>query len=110
MLKSLHGDKINAPKPLKQNLKKLAKFQRKFARTEKGSNRRERKRLRVAKLHAKIKDIRTDFLHKLSTDLVEKYDTLVLDNLNVYGMVKNLKLAKAISDLGIETVQNFDWG
>ncbi len=95
-----NGNKINAPKPLKNNLKKLAKFQRKFARTEKGSKRRERQRLRVAKLHAKIKDIRTDFLHKLSTDLIKKYDTIVLEDLNVSGMVKNRKLAKAISDLG----------
>ena len=95
-----NGDKINAPKPLKQNLKKLAKFQRKFARTEKGSKRRERRRLKIAKLHGKIKDIRTDFLHKLSTDLVKKYDTIVLEDLNVSGMVKNRKLAKAISDLG----------
>ncbi|NES69855.1 MAG: IS200/IS605 family element transposase accessory protein TnpB, partial [Okeania sp. SIO2D1] len=95
-----NGDKIVAPKPLKQNLKKLAKFKRKFARTEKGSKRREKARLRVAKLHGKIKDIRTDFLHKLSTDLVKKYDTIVLEDLNVSGMIKNRKLAKAISDLG----------
>ncbi|NEO56487.1 MAG: IS200/IS605 family element transposase accessory protein TnpB [Okeania sp. SIO3B5] len=95
-----NGEKFEAPKPLKQNLKKLAKFQRKFARTEKGSKRRERHRLRAAKLHAKIKDIRTDFLHKLSTNLVKEYDTIVLEDLNVSGMVKNRKLAKAISDLG----------
>ena len=95
-----NGEKFKAPKPLKQNLKKLAKFQRKFVRTEKGSKRREKHRLRVAKLHAKIKDIRTDFLHKLSTDLVKKYDTIVVEDLNVSGMVKNRKLAKAISDLG----------
>nr|WP_293093255.1 RNA-guided endonuclease TnpB family protein [Okeania sp. SIO2F4] len=60
----------------------------------------ERRRLRVAKLHAKVKDIRTDFLHKLSTDLVKKYDTIVLEDLNVSGMVKNRKLSKTISDLG----------
>ncbi len=95
-----NGDKIEGPKPLKQNLKKLAKFQRKLVRTEKGSKRRERRRLRVAKLHAKVKDIRTDFLHKLSTDLVKKYDTIVLEDLNVSGMVKNRKLSKTISDLG----------
>ena len=47
-------DKIDAPKPLKNNLKKLAKFQRKFAKTEPGSKRREKARLRVAKLHAQI--------------------------------------------------------
>ena len=97
---SLHGDKINAPKPLKNNLKKLAKFQRKLAKTEPGSNRYEKRRLKIGKLHAKIKDIRTDFLHKLSTDLVREYDTIVLEDLNVSGMVKNRKLAKAISDLG----------
>ncbi|GGA50089.1 transposase [Okeania sp. KiyG1] len=45
-----NGDKINAPKPLKNNLKKLAKFQRKFAKTEKGSKPREKRRLRIAKL------------------------------------------------------------
>ncbi|NEQ75626.1 MAG: IS200/IS605 family element transposase accessory protein TnpB [Okeania sp. SIO2C9] len=95
-----NGDKINAPKPLKNNLKKLAKFQRKFAKTELGSKRREKARILIAKLHAKVKDIRTDFLHKLSTDLVKKYDKIVLEDLNVSGMVKNCKLARAISDLG----------
>nr|WP_293161623.1 transposase [Okeania sp. SIO2C9] len=69
-----------------------------MSRTEKGSKGRERHRLKVAKLsygmlrkHGKIKDIRTDFLHKLSTDLVEKYDIIVLEYLNVSGMVKNRK-------------------
>ncbi|WP_293084895.1 RNA-guided endonuclease TnpB family protein [Okeania sp. SIO3B5] len=109
-----NGEKFEAPKPLKKNLKKLSRFQRKFAKTELGSKRREKARVRVAKLsygmlrkHAKVKDIsygmlrkRTDFLHKLSTDLVKKYDTIVLEDLNVSGMVSNHKLAKAISDLG----------
>ncbi|WP_293118783.1 RNA-guided endonuclease TnpB family protein [Okeania sp. SIO1I7] len=95
-----NGEKILAPKPLKKNLKKLAKFQRKFAKSEPGSKRRERRRLKIARLHAKIKDIRTDFLHKLSTNLVKKYDTIVLEDLKVSGMVKNRKLSKAISDLG----------
>ncbi len=95
-----NGEKILAPKPLKHNLKKLAKFQRKLAKTEPGSKRRQRRRLKIARLHAKIKDIRTDFLHKLSTDLVRKYDTIVIEDLNVSGMIKNRKLAQAISDLG----------
>jgi len=95
-----NGEKFEAPKPLKQNLKKLAKFQRKFAKTQPGSKRREKRRLKIAKLHGKIQDIRTDFLHKLSTDLVRNYDTIVLEDLNVSGMVRNRKLAKAISDLG----------
>ncbi|WP_293125834.1 transposase [Okeania sp. SIO1I7] len=116
-----NGEKFKLSLPLKKNLKKLGKFQRKFAKTELGSKRREKARVRVAKLsygmlrkHAKVKDIsygmlrkRTDFLHKLSTDLVRKYDTIVLEDLNVSGMVsygmlrkRNRKLAKAISDLG----------
>ncbi len=109
-----NGEKFKLSLPLKRNLKKLAKFHRKFVKTEKGSKGREKARLRVAKLHARIKDIsyrmlrkRTDFIHKLSTDLVHKYDTIVLEDLNVSGMVssgmlrkRNRKLAKAISDMG----------
>ncbi|WP_293164627.1 RNA-guided endonuclease TnpB family protein [Okeania sp. SIO2C9] len=95
-----NGQKIFAPKPLKKSLKKLAKFQRKFARTEVGSKRHEKARLKVAKLHAKIKDIRAYFLHKLSTNLVTNYDCIVLEDLNVSGMVRNHKSALAISDLG----------
>ncbi len=95
-----NGQKFEAPKPLKKNLKKLAKFQRQLAQKIPGSKRREKAKLRVAKLHAKITDIRTDFLHQLSTKLIREYDTIVLEDLNVSGMVKNRKLAKAISDLG----------
>nr|WP_293093323.1 transposase [Okeania sp. SIO2F4] len=86
-----NGDKINAPKPLKKNLKKLAKFQRRLAKKIPGSKRREKAKLRVAKLHARIKDIRKDFLHKLSTKLTREYDTIILEDLNVSGMIKNRK-------------------
>ncbi|MGB3508021.1 MAG: RNA-guided endonuclease TnpB family protein [Microcoleaceae cyanobacterium] len=81
-------------------MKKLAKFQRKLAKKRPDSKRREKAKLRVAKLQATIKDIRTDFLHKLSTKLTREYDTIVIEDLNVSGMIKNRKLAKAISDLG----------
>jgi putative transposase len=93
-------EKVNAPKPLKKNLKKLKRFQKSLSRCQKGSKRREKARLKVAKLHAKIKDIREDFLHKLSTRLTRAYQTIVLEDLNVSGMVKNRKLSRAISDLG----------
>jgi putative transposase len=95
-----NGEKVDAPKPLKANLKKLARLQRKLARCEKGSNRREMAKKRVAKLHQRIKDIRTDFLHKLSSRLIFENQEISLEDLNVSGMVKNRCLSKAISDLG----------
>jgi len=94
------GEKIEAPKPLKKRLKRLRKAQRNFSRKQKGSNRREKARKRVAKIHAKIKDTRTDFLHKLSPRVVREKQTIVLEDLNTSGMVKNRKLSRAISDLG----------
>lgn len=94
------GEKIEAPKPLKRNLKKLARFQKELSRCQKGSNRRKVARLKVAKLHARISDIRKDFLHKLSSKLIFENQEINLEDLNVSGMVKNRKLSKAISDLG----------
>ena len=94
------GEKIEAPKPLKKRLKRLRKAQRNFSRKQKGSHRREKARKRVAKIHAKIKDTRTDFLHKLSPRVVREKQTIVLEDLNTSGMVKNRKLSRAISDLG----------
>ncbi|MEB3248016.1 MAG: RNA-guided endonuclease TnpB family protein, partial [Merismopediaceae bacterium] len=57
-------------------------------------------RRRVAKIHAEIKDTRTDFLHKLSTRLIRENQTIVLEDLNTSGLLKNRKLSRAISDLG----------
>jgi len=94
------GEKVKAPKPLKKNLRKLQKAQRKLARRKKGSKRRELARKKVAKIHAKISDIRKDFLHKLSTRIIRENQTIVLEDLNVSGMMKNRKLSRAISDLG----------
>jgi putative transposase len=94
------GEKVDAPKPLKKRLHRLRRLQRNLARKQKGSKRRYRARQRLAKLHAKIGDTRTDFLHKLSTRLIRENQTIAVEDLNVSGMVKNRKLARAISDLG----------
>ncbi|HAC62149.1 MAG TPA: transposase [Cyanothece sp. UBA12306] len=95
-----NGEKIKAPKPLKSNLKRLRKLQRNLSRKKKGSKRRGVARKKVAKLHAKITDIRTDFIQKLSTKLIRENQTIALEDLKVSGMVKNRKLSRAISDLG----------
>jgi putative transposase len=102
------GEKVKAPKPLKKNLRKLKKAQRKLARKVKmmggrslqRSKRRERARKKVARIHAKISDVRKDFLHKLSTRVIRENQTIVLEDLAVSNMVKNRKLSRAISDLG----------
>ena len=94
------GTKIGAPKPLKTNLKKLQRLSKSLSRKQKGSNNREKAKTKLSRLHYKISNIRKDFLHKLTTNLVKQFDVICIENLNVKGMVKNCKLSCAISDLG----------
>jgi putative transposase len=85
---------------------RIAQLQKQLARRVKGSNRWERTRLRIAKLHCRIDDMRTDFLHKLSTKLTNENQVVVLEDLNVRGMLKNRKLSKAISRQGWRAFRN----
>ncbi|NEP84990.1 MAG: IS200/IS605 family element transposase accessory protein TnpB, partial [Okeania sp. SIO3B3] len=101
------GTKVDAPKPLKKRIKKLRKLSKSLSHKTKGSKRYEKARIRVAKFHAKLKDTRTDFLHKLSTEIIRENQTIVLEDLNVSGMVKNRKLSRAISDLGWRQFRTF---
>lgn len=78
--------------------KELKKQQQHLSRKIKGSNRYEKQRIKVAKLHKKITNSRVDNLHKVSTELIRKYDTIILEDLNIKGMIKNHKLAKHIAD------------
>nr|DAE62650.1 MAG TPA: endonuclease [Caudoviricetes sp.] len=87
-------------KYLAKSEKKLAKLQRQLSRKSKGSNRWEKARLQVARLHEHITNQRHDMLHKLSTDLVRNYDLIAIEDLASSNMVKTHKLAKAISDAG----------
>ncbi len=80
--------------------RKIRREQRKLNRRFKGSKRRERTRLRIAKLKAKQRDIRKDFLHKLSTWLIRNHSVVAIEDLNVSGMVRNRKLARAIAQQG----------
>lgn len=66
---------------------------------QKGSNRRNKQRVRVAKLHARIAASRADFLHKTTTALIRRADVLALEDLNVKGMMKNHCLAGAVAGL-----------
>lgn len=78
--------------------KKLARLQRQLSRKSKGSNRREKARVKVARLHERVSNQRGDMLHKLSTDLARNYDLIAIEDLAPSNMVRNHKLAKSISD------------
>ena len=83
---------------LRKSQKKLARLQRQLSRKSKGSNRRERARIKVARLHEKVTNQRNDTLHKLSTELVRNYDLIAVENLAPKNMMRNHKLARSISD------------
>ena len=92
------GDKIANPKHFNRLYQKLKVAQKELSRKTKGSSNRKGARLEVAKIHAKIKDARTDFLHKLTTDLVRSNSVIAIEDLAVTNMVKNQKLARALCD------------
>ena len=77
---------------------KLKKAQQHLSRKKKGSNSYQEQKLKVARLHKKITNSRLDNLHKVSTELITKYDTIILEDLNIKGMMQNHKLAKHIAD------------
>ena len=89
---------INNPKFYRKYEEKLIKSQKKLSKRKKGSNNRNKQRLKVNKWHKKIANCRIDFLQKLSTKLIRDYDIICMEDLSSSGMIKNHKLAKSISD------------
>lgn len=94
------GEKIAAPNTFRQHEACLAKSQRRLAKKTKGSKNRAKAKLKVAKAHATIADCRKDFLHKLSTRLINENQVIAVETLAVKNMVKNRSLSKSISDAG----------
>lgn len=93
------GERVASPSYSKLD-RKIRRSQRNLSRRSKTSKRRERMRLKVAKLKAKLRDIRKDFLHKLSTKVINENQVIALEDLNVSGLLKNRKLSRAISSAG----------
>ena len=97
---AITSDGVEYPnhKHLAKSQKQLARLQRQLSRKSKGSRRREKARLKVARLQEHISNQRCDMLHKLSTQLVRDYDLIAIEDLAPKNMVKNHKLARSISD------------
>lgn len=95
------GEKVANPKFLKEKIERLKVLQRRASKKQKGSNNRKKANLRVAKMHEKIANKRTDFLQKLSTKLVSESQatSFCVESLAVKNLIKNHKLAQAISDV-----------
>jgi len=94
------GEKIESPKSLRKYEQKLIRQQRKLSRKQKRSANFNKQRKRLSKTHEKIANIRKDFLHKMSTQLISENQVIISEDLNVAGMLKNHRLAKSISDAG----------
>jgi putative transposase len=94
-----NGEQAKSPSYKKLD-RKVRQLQNKLARQQKDSKRHHKTRIQIAKTHNQIGDLRQDFLHKLSTKVVSENQTIILEDLNVSGMVKNRKLSRAISQQG----------
>jgi putative transposase len=99
------GVVFSNPKYYKKGLAKLQRLSRKFARTVKGSANRLKAKLKLASHHAKVANLRKDTLHKITTYLCKNHAHIVVEDLNVSGMIKNEKLAQSISDCGFHEFQ-----
>jgi putative transposase len=94
------GERVGNPHYFTKDEKRLAKAQRRHAKKKKGSKNRDKARLKVAKIHARIHDRRRDYQHKLSTRIVHENQVICVESLAVKNMIKNHTLAKAIQDVG----------
>ena len=99
-LTTSEGEKVEAPRYLRQSEKRLRRLQRRLSGRQKGSGRREEARLAVARQYEKVVNQRADFLHKLSRRLVDETQVIWVEDLNVKGLLANHCLAKSIADAG----------
>jgi putative transposase len=91
---------IAGPKPLRASLRKLRRASRAHSRKAKGSANRRKSAARLARVHARVAGVRADALHKATTQVARRYETVVIEDLNVAGMTRNRRLARAIADQG----------
>jgi putative transposase len=94
------GARIANPRHLERRARALARYQRRMARCQPGSANRVKAKAKVACAHRKVRNARQDFLHRVSIRLVQENDVIVIEDLNVAGLVRNRRLARAISGCG----------
>ena len=92
---------FESPKALRKNLKTLRRLSRALSRKDKGSSNRRKAKVKIARLHARIGNIRKDVTHKATTAIAKNHSIIVIEDLNVRGMMANDKLSRAIADVGL---------
>jgi putative transposase len=100
-----NGAMIANPNALKHSLRTLRRLNRELHRRMHDSKRRRQTRRRLARVHARVTHIRRDALHKLTTDLATNHATVVVKHLNVAGMTRNRRLARALADTGMSELR-----
>lgn len=104
------GNEVENPHILKKKLKKLKKEHRRLSRKRKNSRNKEKQRIKVAKAHEKVVQQRDDFLHKISTNYINNYDCIAVEDLNIKGMSRNHHLAQSILDCSWDKfIQNLSY-
>ncbi len=98
------GEKSVGPKPYKTLFRRLRQASKALSRKVKGSKNRAKAKIKLARLHARISNIRLDAIHKFTTGLVRRFSTICIENLSVRAMVKNRCLARSISDMGFNEI------
>ena len=98
------GKAVASPRSLAKSEKRLAREQRRLSRKRKGSNRRSKQRVRVARVHEKIANQRKDAIHKATTSAVRESQAIAVEDLNVKGMEKNRRLARAVADASMSEI------
>lgn len=98
------GTTFENPKALKNNLKQLKRLQRSLCRKQKGSNNRRKQQIKVARKHYRVSCIRKNAIHQSTSHIINNYDKIFIEDLNVEGMLKNHSLAQSISDVSFSEI------